>query len=54
MDRDAGCANPDEAIEIRRQNRLTIGLVAAVFFGIAAVLGIVLSLFLMFASLPKW
>jgi hypothetical protein len=53
IDRDAGDAN-QEAIKIRRKNRIAIGLVAAVFFAIVAVFGISLSLFLWFASLPKW
>ena len=53
IDRDPGDANQG-TIKIRRKNRIAIGLVAAVFFGIVAVFGISLSLLLWFASLPKW
>jgi hypothetical protein len=40
----------DEATRIRRKNRIAVGLVAAVFFGIVAVLGITVSVVLYFLS----
>jgi hypothetical protein len=40
----------DEATRIRRKNRIAVGLVAAVFFGIVAVLGITVSVVLYLLS----
>jgi tetrahydromethanopterin S-methyltransferase subunit F len=40
----------DEATRIGRKNRIAVGLVAAVFFGIVAVLGITVSVVLYLLS----